>query len=114
MQNGIMPVSETAPHNRRTMKKLVETILLGAVIVTALAVILALLSFFASISAGGAETFTKAASGLFAFSRVGLIVALLLAAIYAGVWVDWSGGNVEQAAVKPPAPKPEGGEDFTD
>ncbi len=100
------------------MKKLVEKILLGAVIITALCVVLALLCFFASISAGsisasGAEGFTKAASGLFGFSRVGLIVALLLAAIYAGLWVDWS-GEAPQEAVKPPAPKPEGGEDFTD
>ncbi len=87
------------------MKKLVSVIALGGAISAAVMVLLALCAMFASLampdgSAFG-NTMTAASGSLFAFSRIGLLLAIVGGALYAGFFVDWSAAVSGEA---PPSP----------
>ena len=85
------------------MRKLVGGLLLCGAAAAALMTLLALCLVFGSIAASSysaslADTLSKASGALFALSRIGVIVAVVCAAIYAGFWIDFSGAAETKTA----------------
>lgn len=77
------------------MKTLVGKLILALVFGVALATVGALGAAFGSIGTSGAlsEGLTNASGTLFAFSRVGLLLAVVCIVIYVAVFVDFSGAS---------------------